>query len=193
MIKAAGAANVPVADVNVDEDVSPAAPAVCAPLDAFRSVRAEGSGADQGLVAAQRSFAMSKQPDGSIKGFAVIEMRIGDPSSDFALYGVQPDGFVGKIIESRKDFEAKKATPLWGSRMADLGNDSYRVTLEMTPPPGLYGMLLLKGRGPFPESLIATPPNQRAPDWPAKFQQAATAAGWKANMVWFKMTPPSGG
>jgi serine/threonine-protein kinase len=192
VIQAAGAVKVPVADVNVDQDVAPAAPAVCAPLDGFRSVRA-GEGSAQSMVADQRSFAMSKQPDGSIQGFAVIEMHVGDPSTDFALYGVQPDGFVGPIITSRKDFEAKRADPHWGSRMADLGNDSYRVTLEMTPPAGLYGMLLLTGRGPFSPDIVAPAPNKRSADWPQQFRQAATAAGWKASMAWFRMTPPAGG
>ena len=192
VIQAAGAVKVPVADVNVDQDVAPAAQAICAPLDAFRSVRA-GEGSPQSMVADQRSFAMSKQPDGSIAGFAVMEMHIADPSSDFALYGVQPDGFVGPIITSRKDFEAKKSDPHWGSRMADLGNDSYRVTLAMTPPAGLYGMLLLTGRGPFPPDVVGPAPNKRSADWPQQFRQAATAAGWKASMAWFRMTPPAGG
>ena len=192
VIQAAGAVKVSVADVNVDQDVAPAAQAICAPLDAFRSVRA-GEGSPQSLVADQRSFAMSKQPDGSIAGFAVMEMHIADPSTDFALYGVQPDGFVGPIIASRKDFEAKKSDPHWGSRMADLGNDSYRVTLAMTPPAGLYGMLLLTGRGPFPPEVVAPEPNKRSADWPQQFHQAATAAGWKASMAWFRMTPAAGG
>jgi len=193
VIRAAGGANVPVADVNVDEDVAPAGQGLCTPLDAFRAFRGASSASGRRLEAAQRSFIMTKQQDGSIKGEAVVDMRIGDPSTDFALFGVDPTGLVAPLITSRADFKAQQERLTQGGRLTVTGDDTYRWKIGMTPPAGWNGLLLITGKGPFDASLIGAAPDKRGADWVDRIRQAAAAGGWRSDMVWYKTVDQGAG
>ena len=186
---AAKAAGVSVASLDL-EGVSPADPSACAVLDAFRGARADTSAGGRRLSTSQTKYTFQKQPDGSLGQMAVITMAIADPSSDFTLYGLDPTGTLAPLAPSRAWFVEKVKDPRLQAQVTDLGGDSYRMQVGATPPAGLQGLLLLTSKGPFDAKLIGVAPNARGSDWSSKVAQAATAGGWKAEMVWYRTVDP---
>ena len=171
----------------VSSDFSEVAPIdrnECQSIDAFRAIRASGTAH---LSVAQRKFEMSRLPDdsakkGQIGARVVLNLDLGDPKQDFALYGIEPSGEVSALIPDRKTFTAIPKT----GPIADLGGDHYRLQADADHS-GWSGFVLLTGKGGFRDSLVVTKTGKRAANWPQQFAQAAAANGWKAEMVWFKM------
>jgi len=159
-------------------------------LDAFRPIRADTSASGRKLSTSQAKYTFQKQADGSLSQMAVITMAVGDPSKDFTLYGLDPTGTLGPLAPSRQWFMNKVKDPQFQAQVADLGGDSYRMSVGSTPPAGLQGLLLLTGKGPFDPKLIAPAVNARGPEWISKVSQAAQAGGWKAEMVWYRTAMP---
>ena len=71
---------------------------------------------------------------------------------------------------------------------ADLGNDRYRLNIDITHD-GWSGFLLLTGTGPFDAGLIAPAVGARGPNWQQQFLAAASSGNWRVNMVWVRTQP----
>jgi serine/threonine-protein kinase len=188
--QAARGAGVNVPDIDSVE-VQPVDAPACGPLDAFRAFRADTSVNGGRLSTSQATYTLEKQADGKVSQKAVITMAVGDPGLDFALYGLEPSGAVDRLIDSRSAFQSLEQDPKARANIADLGGDSYRLSI-ITDHVGLSGLLLLTGKGPFDPALIAAPAATRGPDWGHKIQSAAQAGGWKAEMVWYRTVDAGG-
>ena len=165
--------------------VAPITATECGSIDAFRQIRADGTAR---LSVPQRKFEMSVLPAdstyaGKVGARAILNLDLGDPGKDFALYGIEPSGAISGIIANRKTFSGieKNGTPI-----ADLGGDRYRLQIDADHT-GWSGILLLTGSGGFSDALLVSGAGQRTDAWRQKFAAAAAANGWKAEMVWFKM------
>jgi hypothetical protein len=182
--RAGAVAGAPMADINLDE-VAPVDPPVCPSLDAVRPIRDPAGGR---LTTSQRRFEMVRQGNGKFAGRAVINLSPGDPSTDFALIGIEPTGKMQMVIESRAQFEAARqaAAQTADPNISDLGGGAYRLQID-TDLAGWSGLLLITGRGPFNPQLLAGPPGSRGPMWADTFRTLAEKRGWKADMVWYKV------
>ena len=175
-----------VANADLDfEAVSTITPSGCAALNAFRQIRSTDA---RRLTVPQTKFEMRMQPEnaayaGKIAANTIIQLGIGDPELDFALFGMEPSGIISDLVPSRdivRQDIAKKT-----GMFTDLGSDRYRLQLDLDHD-GWSGILLLTGKGPFDKELVAPGLGARGPDWLEKFVSAAASRGWKADMVWFK-------
>ncbi len=166
-------------------EVAPISGGECASIDAFRSIRAGGA---PHLSVPQRKFEMSVLPQdsayaGQLGARAVVNLDLSDRSVQFALYGIEPNGEISTLVADRKAFEdIVPNNPL----VADLGGGHYRLLIEANHS-GWSGIVVVTTTGASSASLVATAPGQRTDAWRQKFDAAAAANGWKAEMVWFKM------
>jgi serine/threonine-protein kinase len=167
-------------------DVAPINHDMCTSLDVFRKIRAEGPSM---LSLAQRKFEMSRLPNGTYKGQIgariVLTLNVGDPTRQFAFYGMEPDGKVEALFADRKALSDYLASSGGSGLITDLGGDRYRLQLDANHS-GWSGFLLLTGRSGLPTPLVATATGKRAADWPQQFAQAASANGWQAHMAWVR-------
>ena len=182
------------ADIDFEE-VSPITQSGCAALDTYRQIRSPDANR---LTVPQRKFEMRMQPDDpALSGYpgenaanVVIEINVSDPSKDFALIGIEPSGVIdpefmgpGSGVLGRPTLQKVAAA---GSRnVTDMGDDKFKLQIDVNHA-GWSGLLLLTGKGPFPQDLIAPPLGARGPDWTNKFVSTAAERGWQADMVWFK-------
>ena len=163
-------------------DVAPISASECGAIDAFRRIRATGT---QHLSVPQRKFEMSKLPEGStyagqIGARALVNLAIGNPAQNFALYGIEPNGTISALVADRAAFDK---IPKTGNPIADLGGDNYRLQIDANHS-GWSGIILLTGTGGFSDKLLTA---NKSADWQKSFADAAAAGGWKSEMVWFKM------
>ncbi|WP_394663891.1 serine/threonine-protein kinase [uncultured Sphingomonas sp.] len=168
-------------------DVSPITQSGCAALDAYRQIRATGRNR---LSVPQRRFEMRTQPPGSayagkLAANAIVGIAIGDPSLDFALVGLEPSGAIDMLIPSRAAFAEQLRTSRNGVPITDLGNDRYRLQLDLDHQ-GWSGLLLVTGKGPFDPAIIAPPLGARDADWRTKLVERAAEQGWQTDMIWFR-------
>jgi serine/threonine-protein kinase len=181
--KAVTDAGAPLASADFS-DVAPITGTECASIDALRAIRSTGT---THLSVPQRKFEMSRLGDGEYAGQvgarSIVNLDIGDPSQDFALYGIEPSGAISALIADRKAFAE---IPKTGEPIADLGGDRYRLQIDANHT-GWSGIILLTGKGGFSDSLVVAGPGARTPEWRKRFADAAAAGEWKAEMVWFKM------
>lgn len=180
---AASSGGLVLADLNLNE-VAPVGEPLCSALDALRAVRSPGSG---GLSTPQRKFEIVRQSGGNTAARAIINMAPRDPSTDFALVGLEPTGRMDIVFSSRADFTQKKAGN--STAIADLGGDAYRLQID-TDHHGWSGVLLITGRGPFDPKLLQGEAAERGADWPQRFKAAAAQGGWKTEMVWYRTVGP---
>jgi serine/threonine-protein kinase len=173
---------------NIDfAEVSPITQSGCAALDAFRQVR---NPAIERLSVPQRRFEMRLQPQGSayagrVAANAVINIAIGDPGLDFALVGLEPSGKIDMVIPNRAAFAQAVAASKNGAPITALGNDRYRLQIDLDHV-GWSGLLLVTGKGPFAAEAIAPPLGQRGADWREQLVTLAAERGWQTDMVWFR-------
>jgi serine/threonine-protein kinase len=179
---------------NLDfSEVSPITPPGCAALDAYRQIRApEGAR----LSVAQRQFGMRLQPPGSayagkIAAEAVVGIAIADPKLDFTLIGLEPSGIMTTIFANRADFSTQVAQSVKGVPISALGDDRYRMTLDLDHP-GWSGLLLITGKGPFDPAVVKPDLGARGPSWRDRLVSSAADRGWQASMVWFKSVEEAG-
>ncbi|HUO22236.1 MAG TPA: serine/threonine-protein kinase [Caulobacteraceae bacterium] len=164
-----------------------AAPAACVALDTFRAFRDTSFVSDARLDVPQSTpFPLQDTPQDcpAHNAKAQIDLRIDDPSGDFALVGMEPTGRIQKLFNSRADFNAFRAqAPQF---VQDLGNDSYRVTI-CTDQVGAAGILLIRGSGPF---ATGAPDKPALPSstWAQAFSNAAKAGAWQTEMVWYQVS-----
>ncbi|WP_294321343.1 serine/threonine-protein kinase [uncultured Sphingomonas sp.] len=168
-------------------DVALITPAGCAALDAYRQIRATGPNR---LSVPQRRFEMRTQPDGFAyagrqAANAVIRIDIGDPSLDFALLGIAPSGRIEMLIADRAAFAATLRASRDELPIKDLGNDRYRLQIDLDHA-GWSGLLLVTGKGPFEPAVLAPPLGSRGSDWRDKVATLAGERGWRTEMVWFE-------
>ncbi|MGX0585188.1 serine/threonine-protein kinase [Sphingomonas sanguinis] len=168
-------------------DVSPITQSGCAALDAYRQIRATGRNR---LSVPQRRFEMRTQPPGSafagkLAANAIVGIAIGDPSLDFALVGLEPSGAIDMLIPSRAAFTERLRMSRNGVPVTDLGNDRYRLQLDLDHQ-GWSGLLLVTGKGPFDPAIIAPPLGARDAAWRTKLVQRAAEQGWQTDMIWFR-------
>jgi serine/threonine-protein kinase len=194
VVRAAHEAGVGEADIN-STGVLPTDPSVCDALDAFRPVRTDTSATGRRLSTTQTIYTLQKQASGEHSENIVIDLPIGDASKDLSLFSIEPDGSIKPQLPDRGALVAyitqRKASGQ-GDAVADTVHDSYQLPVTLTPPAGMYGYLLLTGKGPFDTDLITRKPADRGAGWAAQVAQTAKAAGWKAEMVWFKELDPPG-
>lgn len=175
-------------------DVALITPAGCAALDAFRQIRATGR---SWLSVPQRRFEMRQQPAsstyaGKLAANAIVLIDIADPTLDFALFGIEPSGRIESVIPGRDAFNAALRASRGGSPITDLGNDRYRMQIDLDHA-GWSGMLLVTGKGPFDPAVIAPPLGARGGDWRDRIATLAGERGWRTDMVWFESTTPPRG
>ena len=167
--------------------VSPINQSGCAALDAYRQVRAP---AGNRLSVAQRQFEMRLQPPGSayagaIAAAAIVTIAIGDPARDLALVGLEPSGKIDMLIPSRAVFVQQVKASQKGVPITDLGNDRYRLEIDLDHE-GWSGLLLVTGKGPFDPAVVAPPLGARGIDWRDRLVSLAAQRGWEADMIWFR-------
>ncbi|WP_425229581.1 protein kinase domain-containing protein [Sphingomonas sp.] len=176
--------HIPNADIDF-EAVSPITQSGCAALDAYRQIRAPDS---QRISVPQHKFEMRMQAAGQayagkIAANSVININPGDAATDFSIIGLEPSGVISQEIASRRAFEAIPSTN--GVPITKLGGNRYRLQLDVDHQ-GWSGILLLTGKGPFPQAIVAPPIGARGPDWLNRFVSTAAANGWQSDMVWYK-------
>lgn len=175
-------------------DVAPITPAGCAALDTYRQVRASDN---YKLSVTQPRYQMVMQPPGTpyageMAATAVIDFNFADPSLDFAILGIEPSGVIQALIPSRSNFESVLANSNNGRPITNLGNDRYRLNIDLDHQ-GWSGIILVTGRQPFDANVVAPPVGARGPTWQQQFLGAAAERGWRVEMVWFQSVSGSGG
>jgi serine/threonine-protein kinase len=168
-------------DVRLDfGDVAQIIPAGCTALNSYRQIR---STEPRRMATTQTRFEAAPRGDGQLAAPALVDLNLGGAGQDFALLGIQPTGEITMILDGRDAFQSALANPQGG--IADLGNDRYRLTISTTHI-GWSGLMFVTGRGPFDVSLMAAEVDSRNPDWQRQFRSAASANGWRAEMVWYQ-------
>ena len=177
-----------IANSSIDfAQVAPITQAGCAALDAYRQIRAPSGNR---LSVSQRQFEMSKQPPdaayaGSLAASAIVTIAIGDPSRDLTLVGLEPSGKIDVLLESRAAFMQAVKASKQDVPFTDLGNDRYRMQLDLDHE-GWSGLLLMTGKGPFDPTIVAPPLGARGIEWRDKLVSLAAERGWEADMIWFR-------
>ncbi len=191
--KALGAKGITASDIDF-EDVATVPASACTALDAFRSIRA--TRAEPSLTVAQRKWELAKNPAGTPEAEVILSLNIGAEGQGAAFFQLQENGNLQTIDAfGRKVVDRAALTNLLQQYpgVTSLGANRYRLPLIVTNERGWQGTLLLTGREPFDVDLIAAPPSRQGGDWRQRFDTAAQAGGWKAEMVWFKMVDESPG
>jgi hypothetical protein len=168
--------------------VSPITQPGCAALDAYRQIRAPDDATR--LSVPQTSFELKRLPPssayaGQLMAEAVVNLALADPKRDFTLIGLEPSGIMTTIIANRADLAKQIAASNNGVPISQLGNDHYRMSLDLDHI-GWSGLLLISGSGPFDPAVVKPGLGARGADWREKLVSTAAAKGWQADMVWFK-------
>jgi serine/threonine-protein kinase len=179
----AGGVQLPVTAVDMS-DVAQADQGACSALDAFRSFKDASAGA-AGLVSPAAAYTITRGPDGKLAGAPTITLAPRNPSQDFALLRLDTMGRISMVYADREAFSTDKDPD---ARITSQGGDAYSVQDGALNANGWNGLLLITGKGPFDAGLLAKPPGGRDVGWIDQVRQAAAAGGWKASMVWYKVT-----
>ncbi|MGQ0659492.1 protein kinase domain-containing protein [Sphingosinicella sp.] len=168
-------------------DVAPITQAGCAALDTYRQVRATS---DYHLSVPALRFEMTRQPAGAAyagreASNAIIDFNFGNLQGDFALMGIEPNGVISYTVPDRADFDARLAQSRNGRPIADLGGDRYQLHIDADHE-GWSGIILINGRGPFPQDVVAPQVGARGPTWQQRFLSAAAERNWRVEMVWYQ-------
>jgi hypothetical protein len=142
------------------------------------------------LTVPQPRFEMMLQPAnmvyaGEEASNAVINFNFDDPNLDFAILGIEPSGAITTIIPNRAAFEAAARQSVNGRPITDEGNGRYRLNVDLDHQ-GWSGVILITGRLPFDEDVVAPPIGARGPSWQQRFLSAAAERNWRVEMVWFE-------
>ena len=172
------------ANANIDfSSVAPIQPGGCAAIDAYRQMR--NSEAPR-LATDQRKWEIKKADDSKLGGeVARLIIRISDPGpgEDLTLFGIEPSGQFGELINSRGDFDAAASSAESGvTKRAGAG---YEIQSDLDHQ-GWSGLILLTGKGPFDPALLRPDLGARNVAWRQKLVDAASERGWKADMLWVK-------
>jgi eukaryotic-like serine/threonine-protein kinase len=173
--------NARLSDARLDfGDVAQIIPAGCTALDSYRQIR---STEPRRMATTQTRFEAATRDDGQLAAPALVDLNLGGAGEDFALLGIQPTGEITMLLDGRDAFQNALANPQGG--ITDLGNNRYRLMISTTHI-GWSGLMFVTGRGPFDAGLLAPTVDSRNPDWQRLFRNAASANGWRAEMVWYE-------
>ena len=190
-----------VAGVNTDfSSIASIEPGGCAAINAYRQFRNTEA---PRLTTAQRLWTMQKAAKGDQAGKLVanpiIRFSPSDPRGDLTLFGIEPSGVIGVLFTSRKELEQAVEASLASYRAGatetnptKTGPDQYEVKLVIDHQ-GWSGLVLLTGRGPFPADVVRPPLGARNTAWQDRFATMADRQGWKADMLWFKVSSQRAG
>ncbi len=160
--------------------------AACPMLDAVRGARDPEAVATPAVVALQTRFEVDRGLQGCPKGLwaqPVINIAP-DPSKNYSLIAVQPSGRVEQFAANREQLDRLAARN--PNLYQDLGNGRRRVSMCLSEP-GLAGLLMIEGAGPFDLGLrpgaAAKPPR----DFAQRLSQLARSKGWTMQMAWFQL------
>ncbi|MET3667638.1 protein kinase [Caulobacter sp. 1776] len=160
--------------------------AACPMLDAVRGARDPKAVATPTVVALQTRFEIDRGIQGCPKGLwaqPVINIAP-DPSKNYSLVAVQPSGRLEQFAASREQLDRLAARN--PNLYQDLGNGRHRVSMCLSEP-GLAGLLMVEGSGPFDLGLrpgaAAKPPR----DFAQRLSQLAKSKGWTMQMAWFQL------
>lgn len=103
---------------------------------------------------------------------------------DLAIYGLQTTGEGAKLIASKASLSDPS---LAASGIVNLGNGRYEIDLVQNET-GWGGILVVRGKGPFDDTLILPPASGRGANWQAAFHDKAAANGWHTEMIWINTT-----
>ncbi|HEX8223811.1 MAG TPA: hypothetical protein VF605_08355 [Allosphingosinicella sp.] len=157
-------------------------PELCGAIDSYSKIR--DLGVRRLSMPGQSVWEIAPQEletdDGRIYAQPLMEVNIGNPGADFALYGVEgTSGLIDPIVSSRAAFDLIES-----STITRLPNDRFRLNLA-TGHTGWSGILLITGQGPFdPAPIVAA---GSPADRPARFAALAAERGWKTEMLWYKV------
>jgi hypothetical protein len=162
--------------------VAPVNASFCAALDGIRPIRSAES---PRLSVSQPKYEISTFSEGEYQGQlgarVIMDLVLADLPDDFALYTIEESGEVSELIPSKAAFLA--AAKAGGAIEQLPGRERYRISIDGTRSAGWSGVLLLTGKSGFNTALLQ---NTKGADWQARFTEAASKGGWKAEMVWFK-------
>ncbi len=156
----------------------------CGLLNAYSAIRATGGSL---MSAAQTKTEMDIRPDApanqkNIKlARPVITFYVDPQTPDVAMYGIETSGAIGRLPISK----AQLSDPAFiqSFNIQAEGNGLYRFVPNQDTP-GWGGLLLLKGKGPFPDNIVMPPPAARGAAWQQTFRQMAAQNGWRSEMLW---------
>ena len=166
-------------------EILPADQASCPLLDTVNRFRGQ-AGAVPSLAAQQARFEIDRGIQGCPKGLwsqSMINVAP-DPSKGFSLIAIQPSGRLQQFTTTREQFAALAARN--PDLYKDLGGGRYRVSMCQNAP-GLAGVLMIEGDGPFDIGLRPGAIEQPTRDFPARLAQRAQAQGWTMQMAWFQL------
>jgi hypothetical protein len=176
-------------------NVFPVAQVNCAPLDAFRAFREPNSEFGRRFTSAQAVWQLSPKNDPCMGPNAkvVVNLRIGSPSQNFSIIGMDKSGGLQQIFTDRNAFNTYHTQA--PDFVTDKGGDSFSAT-SCYNETGVVGQLLILGPGPFdlglPNAMVSDKSQAVDAAWVSKFTDAARAGGWKTDMVWYRVTDRSG-
>jgi hypothetical protein len=162
----------------------------CSALDAYRQIRTTEP---HRLSVAQREFEMSPRPGDPdpayrIASQAVVTFRAPE-GNDFALIGIEPEGPLSQLFDSRQELEALVASeaqyPAADRQVELVGPNTYRIKPRLNHT-GWSGLVLLVGEGPFQPDVIRPDLGARGQDWHNRFEAKASEQNWKSEMIWFR-------
>lgn len=168
---------VPVRSLNADVMTLPRS--LCGTVETFAQVRAPGPSL---LSVEKQRWEMDRRADsteGSDQKVARVAVYL-DPrasAEDFTLVGWE-DG----AAFATKMTRAQLLTVVFGA----VADGRYLMKGgDVSGSPGVKGYALIRGRGPFPDDIVA-PKLPLAPDWRNRFLATAREKGWTVEMLWFQ-------
>jgi serine/threonine protein kinase len=166
-------------------EILPADQGACPLLDTANRFRGQ-AGAVPSLVAQQPRFEIDRGIQGCPKGLwsqSMINVAP-DPAKGFSLIAIQPSGRLQQFTTNREQFAALAARN--PDLYKDLGGGRYRVSMCQNAP-GLAGVLMIEGDGPFDIGLRPGAIERPTRDFPARLGQLAQTRGWTMQMAWFQL------
>jgi serine/threonine protein kinase len=156
----------------------------CNLLDAVRPLAAATPAGAEWVTAITHTgeFVADKHPECDEPNTALAVMEVDTATGageDMALYLLRPGGAVEPIFRG-KDQLRTKSGPM--ATLTPLGSDRVRIGV-CSKRPGPYGLLALRGQGPF-----AGPVDAARRPLADQLAQDAKARHWRSNMAWFGIT-----
>ncbi|KRA59203.1 hypothetical protein ASD79_10910 [Caulobacter sp. Root655] len=138
------------------------------------------------LLAQQARFEIDRGIQGCPTGLWAQSMInvAPDPTRNFSLIAIQPNGRLQQFAGNREQFAALAARNPYLYK--DLGGGRYRVSMCQNAP-GLAGVLMIEGAAPFDVGLRPGALERPKRDFPDRLRQVAQQKGWTMQMAWFQV------
>jgi hypothetical protein len=172
------------------------APAACPQMDAFRAVQAPATPSDQWVVPQAALFhpqAHGECRNDPTQAMAVIQGQLGKGGGDdVALVVMGPNGERRSVfngVTGLNSLISRTSSGALPGAASKIGRDRFSVSLCHRAA-GTYGVLLVRGAGPFDLGLSQAGASGSAPqpgDFATRFQRAARLNGWRTQMGWYEI------